>query len=85
MEGMTQPIIDALHAKFQAEKLKAQANLQNYFNNSVGVGEHPDIIAEADKLIEAISSANGKIDVLKGIVEFANQKAQTGVEGSDNR
>jgi hypothetical protein len=43
---MTQDIINALNAKFTADKLKAFANLANYMGNSAGIGEHPDIVSE---------------------------------------
>ena len=38
-------------------KKKAQANLTNYLNNAAGIGEHPDVVAEAKKLVEEIEHA----------------------------
>tara|TARA_R100000234_G_scaffold115976_2_gene92481 strand:+ start:4421 stop:4642 length:222 start_codon:yes stop_codon:yes gene_type:complete len=64
---MTTEIINALTAKFTADKLRAIANLTNYMNNPVGVGEHPDIVAECEKLVDSISAANGKLEVLQQI------------------
>ena len=61
---MTTEIINALNAKFTAEKLTAFANLTNYMNNPAGIGEHPDIVTECEKLVEAISSADGKLQTL---------------------
>ena len=61
-------IIQALNAKFQADKLKAIANLSNYLNSPAGVGEHPDIVSECEKLVEAIASADGKIESLNEIL-----------------
>ena len=61
---MTTEIINALSAKFNADKLKAFANLSNYMNNPAGIGEHPDIVDECEKLVEAIASAEGKIQTL---------------------
>ena len=61
---MTTEIINALNAKFTADKLKAFANLTNYMNNPAGIGEHPDIVSECEKLVEAISSADGKLQIL---------------------
>jgi hypothetical protein len=75
---MTQLIIDALVAKYQAERAEAIANLQNYLSNSAGIGEHPNIVLEADKLISQISSAEGKLESLRKIISQGN-------EGSDNR
>ena len=61
---MTTEIINALNAKYTADKLKAFANLANYMNNPAGIGEHPDIVAECDKLVADISSADGKLQTL---------------------
>ena len=65
---MTTEIINALNAKFNADKLTAFANLTNYMNNSAAVGEHPDIVAEAEKLVEAISLADGKLQTLSELL-----------------
>ena len=84
---LTQEIITALNAKYNADKAKANANLINFFNNPVAVGEHPDIVGEADKLIDTLAHAEGKVDVLTKIVESINTKAETDAkdESSDNR
>tara|TARA_B100001564_G_C20253030_1_gene495808 strand:- start:202 stop:423 length:222 start_codon:yes stop_codon:yes gene_type:complete len=65
---MTQDIINALNAKFTADKLKAFANLANYMGNSAGIGEHPDIVSECEKLVADIADADGKIQVLTEIL-----------------
>ena len=65
---MTTEIVNALAAKFNADKLKAFANLTNYMNSPVGVGEHPDIVAECEKLIDTIAAADGKIEVLNQLL-----------------
>ena len=52
---MTQELITALETRYQADIAEAKANLQNYLSNSVGVGEHPNIVAECDKLITQIT------------------------------
>ena len=50
-------ILDALYAIYTADELQASANLNNYFNNAAGIGEHPDVVAEAKKLVEEIEHA----------------------------
>ncbi len=65
---MTQEIINALTAKFNADKLKAFANLTNYMNNPAGIGEHPDIVEECEKLVAIIADADGKIETLSQLV-----------------
>ena len=65
---MTNEIINALNAKFNADRLKAFANLSNYLNNSAGIGEHPDIVSECEKLIDEIALADGKIQALQQLL-----------------
>ena len=81
---MTQQIIDALVAKYQAKKLEALTNLNIYFTAAVGVGEHPNIVEEVDKLISQVSDAEGKIATLRSIVNQSNEIAAQN-ESSDNR
>ena len=66
---MSKQIVDALQAKYIAQKLEAIANLQNYLSNSVGVGEHPNVVEECDKLVETIGHADDKLNTLKSIFE----------------
>ena len=69
---MTQELITALETRYQADIAEAKANLQNYLSNSVGVAEHPNIVAECDKLIAQITDADGKLLVLKSMVDAIN-------------
>ena len=62
---MKQVILDALEKRYQAQISEADATIKIYFNNSVGIGEHPQHIDEIDKLIEKISNAEEKIKILK--------------------
>jgi|TARA_A100001391_G_scaffold203230_1_gene195001 hypothetical protein len=81
---MTQQIIDALVARYQAQKLEALSNLNIYLTAAVGVGEHPNIVDECDKLIAKVSEANERIETLRTIVDQSNQVAAQN-ESSDNR
>lgn len=56
--------LEALKAHYVAKRLKAIATLDVYFNNSVGIGEHPQIIDEMDNLVRQIADAEGCLDVL---------------------
>jgi hypothetical protein len=67
---MREQIINALLQKYQAEYKVAEVNLRNYFNNSVGVGEHPDIVSECDKMITKMADIQGKIDLIKTTSHF---------------
>lgn len=68
--------IDALKARYTAERLEAMATLEVYMTNSVGIGEHPQIIDEMDKLVARIDNAAGKLETLNSIfVESENEKS----------
>ncbi len=56
--------IDALRAKYNAQRLEALATLEVYMKNSVGIGEHPQIIEEMDKLVKSIAEANDCLETL---------------------
>ena len=66
---MTQQIVQALNAKYMASKLEAIANLQNYLSNPAGIGEHPDIVSECDKLVKQISDADGYLATLQSMIQ----------------
>ena len=55
---------EALRKKYEGEIAEANANLQVYFHNPVGIGEHPEIITEMDKQLEKIAAAKEKLEVL---------------------
>ena len=55
----------ALAKRFAAEKAEAEATLHVYFNDSVGIGEHPQMVDEMKKLVEKIENAEGCLEVLK--------------------
>ena len=57
--------LEALEDKYNAEISNADATIQIYLNNSVGIGEHPQHLEEIDKLIEKIANAQEKLEVLK--------------------
>ena len=57
-------LVNAAKKKYEAQIEEALATLHIYFNNSVGIGEHPDLLAEVDKYVEMLESATGKLDML---------------------
>ena len=56
---------DALHKNYEADIAIAKAELDNYFEVSVGVGEHPHIIEDMDKLLDNLTSAEEKLKALR--------------------
>jgi len=57
MSTIGQNILEALESIFSGEELKATANLNNYLQNPAAIGEHPDLVTEARKLVEEIEHA----------------------------
>ena len=55
----------ALQIKYEAEKAEAKANLVVYFQNKVGVAEHPNVVDSMDKLIEQYANADEKLRTLQ--------------------
>jgi hypothetical protein len=64
--------LEALRAHYQAERLKAIATLEVYMSNSVGIGEHPQIIEEMLSLIQRVADADDGLEVLAKI--FTEEK-----------
>ena len=60
------PLFKALAKKYEAQIAEGYATLIVYFDNSVGIGEHPQHIDEVDKLIQKIAEAEEKIAILEG-------------------
>jgi len=58
-------ILNALEAKYEAQIAEADATINIYLNNSVGIGEHPQHIEEVDKQLQKISDAQEKLDALE--------------------
>lgn len=56
--------LEALKAKYVAQRLEALATLEVYMNNSAGIGEHPQLIEEMDKLIRSVADADGCLEVI---------------------
>ena len=55
---------EALKRKYEAEIAIAKAELENYFEASVGVGDHPHLIESMDLLITQLATAEEKLECL---------------------
>ena len=62
---MRRALLQALEDKYNAEISNADATIQIYLNNSVGIGEHPQHLDEIDKLVQKIADAQEKLQVIK--------------------
>ena len=60
--------VNALVKKFESDRASAVANLSAYLKNPAGIGEHPDLVAEMEKLVSQIAHADGNLDALKSLI-----------------
>ncbi len=58
-------MIEALSKKYEAEIAEADAIIKIYFEQSVGIGEHPQHLEEVDKLLQKIVDAEEKLKALQ--------------------
>lgn len=69
-------MLEALIKKYEGEIAVAQATVQIYMKNSVGIGEHPQHAEEIDTLLATIADRQDKIEAAVGILD-ANLSAQS--------
>jgi hypothetical protein len=62
---MKNKLYEALEKRYEATISECEATLEVYFNNPAGIGEHPGILDEMDKLLEKYATAVGNLEVLK--------------------
>ena len=65
MEMLKDVILQALEDRYNAQISEAEATLKIYLEKPVAIGEHPQHVDEADRLIEKIANAEEKLEVLK--------------------
>ena len=58
------PLFKALSKRYEAQIAEAYATLIVYFDNSVGIGEHPQHLEEMDKQLDIMSTAEEKLVTL---------------------
>jgi hypothetical protein len=66
-------LYEALELKYLAQIAEAKATLSIYFENSVGIGEHPQHLEEMDKLISQLAEAQDKLEALNQLTFNQNQ------------
>ena len=65
MPNMREGILRAIRGKLSADISNYDTNLEVLLLNSVGIGEHSDIVLEADKWITIVANAEEKLAVLE--------------------
>jgi|TARA_Y100000033_G_scaffold22435_1_gene21189 methylaspartate ammonia-lyase len=58
-------ILSALEDRYNAQISEADATLKIYLEKPVAIGEHPQHVDEADKLVEKIANAEEKLRILQ--------------------
>ena len=62
---MKEQLIKAARMHAEGELERAKTNIMVYMNQSVGIGEHPDLLTEVDKYVDKLAAAEDKIESLK--------------------
>ncbi len=62
---MKEKYLNALHKRYIADVETARANLETYFNNTVGVAEHLAPLESMDKLVGQIAEAEDKLRIIR--------------------
>ena len=57
-------MLKALQKKYEAEIECAKVNINIYLSNSVGIGEHSDVISAIDTEVEKLANATEKLDTI---------------------
>ena len=70
MNKIIEKMYEALCLKYRSEMAEAEATILIYFNNPVAIGEHPQHLEEMDKVIEKMSNAKGKLEMLEIIHKY---------------
>jgi hypothetical protein len=74
MNKISEKMYEALNLKYRSEMAEAEATLLVYFNNPVGIGEHPQHLEEMDKMVEKMTTAKDKLDMLETVYRYNLKK-----------
>ena len=58
-------ILQALEDRYNAQISEADATIHVYLRNPVGIGEHPQVLDEIDKLVHKIAEAEEKLKIIQ--------------------
>ena len=76
--------VNALRTMYKAKKLEALGTLEVYMENATGIGEHPQIMEEIDKLVKTISDYDGYLATLETLFIQDEPNQPLSGEGSVN-
>jgi len=81
MMQLREDIIEALTKKFEGEISAHKVNVEIMLENTVGVGEHPNIIETVEQELEIIASYEDKLNALKKHFTDSNTKKKEVLNG----
>ena len=81
MMQLREDIIKALVNKFKGEISAHKVNVEIMLENTVGVGEHPNITETIEQELEIIAGFEDKLDVLKKHFKDSNHKKKEVING----
>ena len=64
MSKIGKELFKSLTYKYKSEIQCNKSTLLIYFNNSVGIGEHPQHLEEMDELVSKLTDATDKLETL---------------------
>jgi hypothetical protein len=56
-------------AKYESDLLQARTTLEVYLTRPAGIGEHPQVLEEVDKLFNDVSTAQGNLYEVNNILK----------------
>jgi len=66
---MSKMLLQALAKKLEGDIAVSRANIEIYKNDSVGIGEHPEIVQAIETELEKYSEAQDKLENLRKILD----------------
>ena len=66
---MRREMLEALKASAVGNIKRAKMNLEVYLSNSVGIGEHPDVMGAIETQIDIIAKEEERIHVIEKYLE----------------
>ena len=58
-------LLKAAQAHYEAQRAEAMAVLEIYFNNSVGIGEHSNLLDEVKKWLSTLTEAEDNLETIR--------------------
>ena len=69
-------LVDALISKYKGEVQVAQANIDVFLNQPVGVADHPDMADTLDGLVKKLHSAQEQLFALRNLKNVKDKDSE---------